>query len=555
MAKRRLVELVLQGKDETKAAFASADKSLKGLGGSADGTSKAFGGLNVSSLKAAAGVAAVGAAVVAAGKQLYGFVSDMAAAGDELEKLGQRTGFAVEQLSEFRFLVERSGGSAGDMETAVRRLAQSMGDARDGVKEASDAFARLGLSADDLVGADGMLRSIDEVLPLIADGLQSVQSQADRMDIAQALLGRGGTKLLPALQEGAEGIREMREEMQKYGGAMSQGFADKSAEFVDAQTNLATATSRLKEALSEPFLEPFTAAVNKLAEAMGTAKGVVADDAEAAGTGGVSPRAAVNSAMRGIMNFIPGMQGYAQAMNLEATLNPATYGLPTPGDLDNLTYPGQPGYLDGLPSMVDPAERGFGSPTAPKDFIPPPMSLMDQLAVRQEEDRFASELADSFVPVQQPLYSPKDYAPAGDEDEDVSSLFVDISQDITSGLDEVMNKASDFDSEMASIGENFAANFSSGVGQAFAQAIVYAEDFGDVMGGIFKQLMAQLIQQVVAAGLNSIFPGLGLLSGDKSADGGAVASDQTKGGLPPSALADIGRTNYYATATYAKGYV
>ena len=552
MAKRRLVQLVLQGRDETKAAFTSADKSLKGLGGSADGTAKSFGGLNVSSLKAAAGVAAVGAAVVAAGKQLYSFVSDMAATGDEMEKLGQRTGFAVEQLSEFRFLVERSGGSAGDMETAVRRLAQSMGDARDGVKEASDAFARLGLSADDLVGADGMLRSIDEVLPLIADGLRSVQSQADRMDIAQALLGRGGTKLLPALQEGADGIREMREEMEKYGGAMSQGFADKSAEFVDAQTNMATAVSRLKEAVSEPFLEPFTAAVNKLAEAMGTAKGVVADDAEAAGTGGVSPRAAVNSGMRGIMNFIPGMQWYAQLMNLEATVNPVTYGLPTPGDLDNLTYPGQPGYLDGLPSMVDPAERGFGSPAAPKDFTAPEMGEIGTWRAEREADRAASALADSFVPVQGSGFEPN-FGPMGDEDEE----FMDPAQfdSLVESFGDFGAAAKDFDAQMQSIGENFASGFSSGVGQAFAQAIVYAEDFGDVMGGIFKQLMAQLIQQVVAAGLNSIFPGLGLLSGDKSADGGAVASDETKGGLPPNALADIGRTNYYATATYAKGYV
>jgi len=540
MAKRRLVELVLQGKDETKAAFASADNSLKGLSGSAGGTAKSLGGLNVSSLKAAAGVAAVGAAVVAAGKQLYSFVSDMAAAGDEMEKLGQRTGFAVEALSELRFLVERSGGSAADMETAVRRLAQSMGDVRDGVKEASEAFGRLGLTADDLVGDDGNLRDIEEVLPLIAEGLASIESQADRMDIAQALLGRGGTKLLPALQDGADGIREMREEMEKYGGAMTQGFADKSAEFVDAQTNLSTAASRLKEALSEPFLEPFTAAVNKLAEVMSGENSLKSfwDKLGELDQKLVDDQAAARDRL--------------QEKADEEQWGPWSGQLVTEDPWANLGSQG--GAND--PRMWWNMPEPTATVAAPTDFTAPEMGHIGQWRAEREADRQAAALADSFVPVQQPLFSPKDFAPAGDEDEDVSSLFVDIGQDITSGLDEVINKASDFETEMASIGENFASGFSSGVGQAFAQAIVYAEDFGDVMGGIFKQLMAQLIQQVVAAGLNSIFPGLGLIaSAGKSADGGPVASDGTKGALPPTALADIGRTNYYATATYAKGYV
>ena len=148
-------------------------------------------------------------------------------------------------------------------------MARSMGDARDGIKEAADAFALLGITSDMLVGPSGNLIEIDQVLPMIANGLRDISSQADRMDVAQALLGRGGTKLLPALQKGEEGLRSMRMEMQRYGGAMSAGFSEASASFVDSTTNLQNATARLKEALSEPFMGPFTSAINTLAESIG----------------------------------------------------------------------------------------------------------------------------------------------------------------------------------------------------------------------------------------------------------------------------------------------
>jgi hypothetical protein len=238
--------------------------------------------------------------------------------------------------------------------------------------------------------------------------------------------------------------------------------------------------------------------------------------------------------------------------------------LPTPGDQDNLSYPGEPGYglfVNGTtPEMMpwyerfgtDPATRGVGVP-GNRDFTAPAMGAVGNTRAEYEANRAAAALADSFVPVAQPIFSPKDYGAGSDSDEDVSSLFVDVEQDIASGLDEVMDKGSDFEVEMAAIGENFASNFSSGVGQAFADAIVYAEDFGDAMSGIFKQLMAQMIQQVVTAGLNSIFPGLGLVA--KSASSGKVASPESKGGLPPVALATFGKTNYYAGVEYRKAYV
>jgi hypothetical protein len=251
---QRLVEIAIKARDESKAAFDSLAQSLTG------GNTKA--------LAYVASAAAIGDAVVVTTAQLYKFVSAMADTGDEMDKMSLRTGIAVDKLSELQFAAERGGGSIGDVETATRKLSRTMVDATNGVERSVDAFRKLGIQTSQLVGPDGQMRDLNDMWPLIADGLRDVGSQTERIDIVQELFGRGGTALLPMLQRGAEGIREMRREMDKYGGAMSGQFAAKSAQFADAQTNLANATARLKEALSEPFLSPFTIAVNTLARSI-----------------------------------------------------------------------------------------------------------------------------------------------------------------------------------------------------------------------------------------------------------------------------------------------
>jgi hypothetical protein len=75
-----------------------------------------------------------------------------------------------------------------------------MVDASEGNDEAVKSFAKLGISLSELVNGDGSFKSVDEILPQIADGMQRLGSQAERIDIAQALFGRGGISLVPMLQ-------------------------------------------------------------------------------------------------------------------------------------------------------------------------------------------------------------------------------------------------------------------------------------------------------------------------------------------------------------------
>ena len=262
MSKKHVTRVEFQGRDASGAATRSFTGNLQNANSAISQAVGKYGAL-------AASAAAVGLAVYKAGQQAYRFVDQVAKLGDAMDKVSARTGVAVEEFGKWDFAVRRGGGSAADTENFIRRLSRSMADNRDGVKEATDAWARLGISTDQLVRGDGSLRSISEVMPLVADGMQRITAQADRMDIASAIGGRGGTKLLPMLQEGRKGLAAMADEMERYGGAMSTDFAGKSAEFVDAQTNMANAVDRLKESLTAPFLGGFTDRINSWAETLG----------------------------------------------------------------------------------------------------------------------------------------------------------------------------------------------------------------------------------------------------------------------------------------------
>ena len=99
MAER--AELILSAVDKTKVAFTSAKRNLQDLQGTATGIAARFG--------------SVGLAIAAAfeGASLKGAID----AADQLSKLEQKTGIAVEQLSALKFAGQLSDVAVGDLLT------------------------------------------------------------------------------------------------------------------------------------------------------------------------------------------------------------------------------------------------------------------------------------------------------------------------------------------------------------------------------------------------------------------------------------------------------
>ncbi len=212
------------------------------IGGFVEGLSKAereskkFRASVESNLKAA-GVAfvALGIAGAAATAKLVKSSIDNA---DALLEQSQAYGVTVETLSAYQLGLEQAGASSTEFATGLKALANA-------VDSDAEAFKRLQISTKD---AQGALKSSDQLLSEIAGRFASMEDGITKTALAQDLFGKSGVKLIPFLNEGADGLAAMRVEAERLGLVISTETAEAADQFND---NLATMKGIIKGAGNE----------------------------------------------------------------------------------------------------------------------------------------------------------------------------------------------------------------------------------------------------------------------------------------------------------------
>ncbi len=173
---------------------------------------------------------AAGVAVTAA---LGGLINSYAKAGDEVQKMALRTGFSTEALSELKFASEIAGTSIQSLEKGIKRMADFVEDAKDGLSTSTDAMDKLGISVEDLKN-----KSPEDVFFLLSGAIGDIEDPLQRAALASDVFGRAGTQLLPLLAEGSAGIAKLRQEANDLGIVFDQDAANAAAEFQDSVLRL-----------------------------------------------------------------------------------------------------------------------------------------------------------------------------------------------------------------------------------------------------------------------------------------------------------------------------
>ena len=122
-------------------------------------------------------------------------------AGD-LGEQAEQIGISTDQLQAYRFAGAQAGIQTEQMDTAITKLAKTMGAANDGGKEQIDLFEKLGVK---LLDAQGQLRPVADVLPEVARGVLNIGSSSERTATLMDLFGRSGAKMSTVLEDIAQG--------------------------------------------------------------------------------------------------------------------------------------------------------------------------------------------------------------------------------------------------------------------------------------------------------------------------------------------------------------
>lgn len=113
-------------------------------------------------------------------------------AADAIQDISDATGISAGRLINFKESILNAGGKAEDFEKIAVKLSQTLGDAAEGNEKVRKSFRDLGVNLGD---ANGKLRSTDELLPEIINGLAQIESPAERSAKAVELLGKSAARI------------------------------------------------------------------------------------------------------------------------------------------------------------------------------------------------------------------------------------------------------------------------------------------------------------------------------------------------------------------------
>ncbi len=269
------VKAIVSGFEEAKQGLSSVSDGLDKIKDSAAETSgsSGVGGLTDAfmSLEGAGKLVAValGATLVAAvglaASRLKDAVVETTELGDKLSNLSQITGTSVEKLSSLKLAAEISNLSIDSLSHSIVLFARNIEGAQDGTGKTADALDRLGISLKD---ADGHLKTSEQLLSDVADRFQRMENGTTKSTLAMDLFGRSGANLIPILNEGSEGLRDIEDSARKAGIVMSDETAEAAAELSRSMKVL----SAYGEGFWVSFASPIVESLAKVATSMRQAR-------------------------------------------------------------------------------------------------------------------------------------------------------------------------------------------------------------------------------------------------------------------------------------------
>ena len=219
-----------------------------------------------------AAFAALGLGLSVAG--IAAFVKQGIDAADAANEVAQKTGLATKEVAGMQLAFKQGGVSADTMTSGLAKMAKQM-------VEGNDAFDKLGIKTRN---ADGTMRSVKDVIYDTADAFAGIKDGAAKTALSMEIFGKTGADMIPVLNGGSEGLREMADMADKLGLTIDENTAKAADQFNDQMELLGMGVQGVSRqvaaqllptltSLSASFLESMTSGdtLRKVAEILSTA--------------------------------------------------------------------------------------------------------------------------------------------------------------------------------------------------------------------------------------------------------------------------------------------
>ncbi|HEP6432445.1 TPA: hypothetical protein VDB83_006794 [Burkholderia cenocepacia] len=236
------------------------------------GNYKAFGGsmlvmgertgFDLTKLFTGPALAATALAAVVAGtvSVVHHATTELENYGKEYVTLSQQTGISMQNLQQWAYVTESAGLKTNEAAKSLEAFEQAQNKAAHGNKQAEAAFTALGISMQQVKAL-----SPHDALLAVADAFAQSQDGAAKAAIAQELFGQSGEQLIPTLNQGEDGIRNLENEASRLGGVLSNETNKRLAELKEHTEQAHArweAMSRGAKAQLVPAIEAVTGALS-----------------------------------------------------------------------------------------------------------------------------------------------------------------------------------------------------------------------------------------------------------------------------------------------------
>lgn len=186
------------------------------------------------------------------------FIKSGIDAADAANELSIKTGIATKDLAGLQLAFKQGGVSSDELGGALGRMSKQM-------VAGNDAFDKLGVKTQNI---DGSMRDVKDVLYDTADAFAGMKDGAGKSALAMEVFGKTGADLIPTLNEGSQGLRDMADMADKLGLSIDDNTGKAADRFNDQVELLGMGLKGLSTQVAAQLLPTLTSLSASFLESM-----------------------------------------------------------------------------------------------------------------------------------------------------------------------------------------------------------------------------------------------------------------------------------------------